>query len=167
MRNSARIGLLGFGLLAAGHCLASQDGTLIRAADLKAKPQIDAPTVKALEENTPIKVLGNDGGWSQVSTGDGKKGWVRLLNVRLATSGEGGSNLSKDFAALGNVVRTGSTGASATTAAKGLDKEDLVNATPNLADLKKLDEYKATISTATAYAKSEKLIARDVTESKP
>ena len=167
MNVKGSIWLLGIGLAVAGNLLAAQEGTLIRAADLKAKPQIDAPTLKSLAENTPLKVIGNDGGWSQVSTADGKQGWVRLLNVRLAAVSDNGSNLSKNFGALGNVMRTGSTGTSATTAAKGLNKEDLVNASPNFGELKKLDEYKTTPAAAAAYAKSEKLIARDVPEAKP
>ena len=161
---------LSAGLCCAASVVAAQQGTLIRAADLKARPQIDAPTVKPLAENTPLQVLGNDGGWSQVSTGDGKQGWVRLLNIRLSSDNSGSGNVGKDIAALGNVVRTGSTGASATTAAKGANdftEDGLENATPNPAEVKKLDIYRATKKSATAYAQGEKLLPRDVPELKP
>lgn len=166
MKNRVKAAGLTAGLLLAAGVMAAQQGNLIRAADLKAKPQTDAPTVKSLAENTPLQVIGNDGGWSQVSTDDGKQGWVRLLNVRLAASG-GSGNVGKDIASLGNVVRTGSTGASATTAAKGLTKEDLENATPKPEEVKKLDNFRATAASAAAYARSEKLVARDVPELKP
>lgn len=166
MANRGKLAVLAAGVAFAASVMAAQEGTLIRAADLKAKPQIDAVTVKALGENTPLQVLGNDGGWSQVATREGKQGWVRLLNVRLASSG-GSSNVGKDIDALGNVVRTGSTGASATTAAKGLSKEDLEKATPNPAEVKKLDAYRVTPEAASAYARNAKLVARQVPELKP
>lgn len=166
MKYKGKMAVLAAGMALAASVMAAQEGNLIRAADLKAKPQIDAPTVKALSENTPLQVLGNDGGWSQVSTSDGKQGWVRLLNIRLS-SASGGGNIGKDIAALGNVARTGSTGASATTAAKGVSEEDLENAIPKPEEVKKMDAYKATPAAAKAYAKREKLMARDVAELKP
>jgi len=166
MKHRGKMAVLAAGMVLAAGVMAAQEGTLIRAADLKAKPQIDAPTVKALAENTPLQVQTNEGGWSQVSTSDGKQGWVRLLNIRLS-SASGGGSVGKDIAALGNVARTGSTGASATTAAKGVSEEDLENATPNPAEVKKMDAYRASPAAATAYAKREKLMARDVAELKP
>jgi hypothetical protein len=165
MGNRGNAAILAVGMAFAVGVMAAQEGTLIRAADLKAKPQIDAATVKALTENTPLQVLGNDGGWSQVKTNEGSQGWVRLLNVRLPSNG--GGSVSSGLASLGNVARTGSKSASATTAAKGskgFDKEALENATPNPEEVKKLDSYRATDASASAYAKSQKLVARDVPE---
>lgn len=166
MSNKGKAVTLTVSLALTASVMAAQQGTLIRAADLKAKPQIDAATVKTLSENTPLEVLSNDGGWSQVTTGAGQRGWVRLFNVRLASSG-GSGNVGKDLSSLGNVVRTGSTGASATTATKGLSKEDLENATPDPAEVRKLERYRVSTATASAYARSMKLVARDVPELKP
>lgn len=146
---------------------AAADGTLIRAADLKAKPLLDAATVKSLPADTPLSVLGNEGGWSQVKTQDGAQGWVRLLNVRLKAAGESGSNLGRSLGEIGNVARTGSTKGAATTGAKGLSREEVTNATPNMAELRKMEGFKSTPAAAERFAKAQKLKAQEVEEFNP
>lgn len=155
-------------LLAGGLASAlAADGSLIRAADLKAKPLLDAPTVKALTADTPLSVLGNEGGWSQVKTGDGSQGWVRMLNVRLKGNAEQGGSVVKSVAEIGNVARTGTTKGAATTGAKGLTKEEITNAVPNMAELKKMENYKASAASSERFAKTQKLTRQDVQELTP
>lgn len=147
--------------------VAAADGTLIRAADLKAKPLLDAATVKALAAETPLSVIGSDGGWSQVKTGDGAQGWVRMLNVRLKGNAEQSGNVVKNIAEVGNVARTGTTKGTATTGAKGLTKEEISNAVPNMAELKKMENYKSSPAASERFAKNAKLSRKDVPELTP
>lgn len=146
--------------------LASQadtQGNLIRASELKAKPFIDAATVAMFPENTPLSVLANQGGWSQVKARDGNTGWVRLLNIKLSQAEEGkasGNTLSQ----VGGVIRTGTTKSAATTGAKGLSKEDIANARPNPAEVDKLDSFKLRPRDIEQFAASRKLTVKNVPE---
>ena len=144
-------------LLLSTACLAAP-GTVINATDLKEKPFIDAASITRLPDNTAVDVVTNQGGWSQVKTRS-HTGWVRLLNVRVGK--EGSSNSILD---LGGVVRTATTKSTATTGVKGLTKEDIANATPNPAEVKRLNNFKASPSAVTKFASTRRLAAQNVPE---
>lgn len=156
-------GALLTGLLFAASVQADAPGTLIRAAELKAKPFIDAASVTNLPDNAPLKVIDTQGGWSQVKTNDGKSGWVRLLNIRLLAP-EVSKTTGQTLSELGGVIRTGTTKSAATTGAKGLSREDIANARPNPQEVKKLDGYKAKPAEAEKFAATRKLTAQNVPE---
>lgn len=156
-------GALLAGLLFVGSVQADAPGALIRAAELKAKPFIDAANVTSLPDNAPLKVIDTQGGWSQVKTSDGKSGWVRLLNIRLAQP-EVAKTTGQTLGELGGVVRTGTTKAAATTGAKGLSREDLAKAQPNPQEVKKLDGYKTKSAEIEKFAATRKLTAQTVPE---
>ena len=142
--------------------LAAQ-GVVIRSSELRAKPFMDAAVITTLAEQTEVTLLTSDGGWNEVRTKEGKSGWMRLLNLKVKAGAESSTGSLKGLGELGNVARTGTTGSSATTGAKGISKEDLASATPNEAELKKLDGYRASAKDAQHYATQNKLKAREVT----
>lgn len=146
-------------------CLAQAQsaGTLIRAAELKAEPFADAAALVNLPSDAALTVVDSKGGWSKVKTQDGKTGWVRLLNVRLAA----GASDTSALASIGGVIRTGTTKSAATTGVKGLSKEDLARAKPNPAEVRKLDAWRAKDGEINRFAAARKLTARDVPELKP
>jgi hypothetical protein len=111
------------------------------ATDLKRDPSRSAETLEALAPNTPVTSLKRQGSWVQVQHGE-NVGWVRMLVVRSGTPGaqrKGEGGLSKLF----NIARSGSSGAVTTTGVRGLDKEQIKNATPNPAELAKIDGWVA------------------------
>jgi len=140
----------------------AENATLTRASDLKAKPFIDAPTVISLPEQSKVQIIGNEGGWTQIRSVEGKSGWVRLLNVRPDSKGDSGAGVGKGIASLGNVVRTGTTGTTATTGTKGISQDDLARATPNYQEVKRMNENKVSSREAERYAVSNKLKARSM-----
>ena len=140
----------------------AENATLTRASDLKAKPFTDAPTVISLPEQSKVQIVGNEGGWTQIRSADGKTGWVRLLNVRPDSKGDSGAGVGKGIASLGNVVRTGTTGSTATTGVKGISQDDLSRATPNFQELKRMNESKVSSREGERYASSNRLKARNV-----
>lgn len=147
-----------------GH--ADAPGVLIRAAELKSQPFIDASNVASLPDNTALSVLENKGGWSKIRTASGQSGWVRLLNVRTAKPEEArasGGSLTQ----IGGVIRTGTTQSAATTGAKGLSKDDLARAQPNPNEVRRLDDLKATPAEVERFAASRKLVAQNVAELTP
>ena len=81
------------------------------------------------------------------TTGD-VSGWARSLNFRgLAASGgrSGGADLGALFA-------TGSTGATATTGARGLSADDLMTASPDTGELSELDGFASNSGDAAGFA---------------
>jgi hypothetical protein len=114
---------------------AAEEGLIIRAGDLLAQPFIDATKSAPVTANQPVTILGRRGGWANVEIG-GRKGWVRLLNLRLD------AGPARPASALGNPLaglRTGSSGRTVTTGVKGMDEENIRNATPDYGELAELD----------------------------
>lgn len=139
---SLRAILLAAALLTAGEALAGERGMVIRAGDLYAEPFIDAAKLGPLAANQPVTIVARKGGWLSVETA-GKRGWVRLLIVRLeaaagATSASG--------------LRTGSTGRTIATGVKGLDEGSIRNAAIDREQLARLDAMGASEGEARGHA---------------
>lgn len=148
--------LAGIALLAAAGAVfaAEEPAYTSSATDLKAEPSRKAETLVELPQKAPLVQLARKGAWVQVRHGE-QTGWVRLLVVRPGVPGverRGESGLRKLF----NVARSGSSGAVATTGVRGLDKEQIENATPNPTELAKLDGYVASEADARKFAKEKK-----------
>jgi len=147
-------------LLAPALCLA-EPATVMRATELKQQPASDAASVATLAENAKVDALERKGGWTRVKAEGGTEGWVRTLSLRYAGAGEakqGDAGISQIL----NVARTGTSGAQVTTGVRGLDAEQLANAKPNAAELKKLERYAASKEGAEGFAAKGKLSAQQV-----
>ncbi|NYT60831.1 SH3 domain-containing protein [Alcaligenaceae bacterium] len=134
----------------------AQTATLIRDAELKQQPFTDAPTVSSLRKKTAVSIIANQGGWTQVKDANGQTGWVRLLNIRPDSPKATGGYFNS-LSAMGNVARTGTTGVTATTGTKGISSDLLARATPNPSERKRMDQYRASVKSAQAYARTNKL----------
>lgn len=144
-------------------CLA-EPATVIRATDLKKDPASDAATVAELAENAAVDALERKGGWTRVKAG-AAEGWVKMLALRYSGTGAakpGDSGVSQLF----NVARTGSSGTQVTTGVRGLDAEQLANARPNAAELRKLQGFASTREAAAAFAAQGKLQSQSIEEPK-
>lgn len=145
-----------------GTAHAAEKGLMLRAGNLMAQPFIDAAKGDAVAANQPVTILERRGGWVNVEAG-GKRGWVRLLNVRLEPPGgvtapvkgkgkSGGSPLS--------LFQTNSTKQTATTGIKGvndIDEATIRNASVNYAELDRLETIDVTADQARSYATKNKL----------
>jgi hypothetical protein len=143
-------------ILFSGSVLA-QSGTVVRKTDLRDKPFLDAAVIAPIAANTPIEIQANKGAWMQVKAANGQVGWIKLLNVRTSGGGTNSSSL-----ALGNVIKTGSSGQTVTTGVKGLSAEQIKQAEPNAAEVEKMDSYASTQSEATRAAQQAKLTPQNV-----
>jgi hypothetical protein len=114
-----RVVLFAPALLIGSQALANERGVAIRAGDIYAEPFIDAAKVGALAPNQPVTIAARKGGWLSIDVG-GKRGWVRLLIVRLVSPGPVAGTTAQ--------LRTGSTGRTVATGVKGLDEADIRNA---------------------------------------
>ncbi len=132
-------------------------GVMLRDEALKASPSTAADAVAKLGRGDKVRVLTNDGGWTQVYAA-GKTGWVRILSVKSdisATPNLGGlveaGNRPYD---PGKVV--------AVAGARGLDEVELKAARFNPDELILLDTYVASRAEAEQFAQLASLTHRDV-----
>lgn len=142
-------------LIPASAADAADRGVVIRNGDIKAQPFIDAPPAANVAANDPVTIIDRKGAWMQVQVA-GKTGWIRMLNVRLATT-DGAVAHQTSVASAASMLRTGSSGKTVTTGVKGLGEEDLRNASVNLAELDKLGTLAVDPGEATANAQKKGL----------
>ncbi|HEX6266452.1 MAG TPA: hypothetical protein VFZ81_06100 [Burkholderiales bacterium] len=140
----------------------AEPATVIRATELKKSPATDAPTVAELAENTGVDALERRGGWTRVKAAAGE-GWVKMLALRYGSSAARPGGDSGVIQLL-NVARTGSSGTQVTTGVRGLEAEQIANAEPNAAELKKMQKFAASPDAAAKFAAQGRLQAVAVEE---
>jgi len=131
MRSTRAVLIAAFALLSWTAARANERGVLIRGGDLFAEPFIDAAKLGPLTSNQPVTILERRGGWLAVEVG-GRRGWVRMLNVRLEAAAGPAPNTA--------AMRTGSTGRTVATGVKGLDEVDIRNAAVDRDQLARLGQ---------------------------
>ncbi len=152
MRHLLLIPLLGASLAWA------EPGTLIKDSELRAKPFNDAAVAATLKTKTVVDIKTRKGAWAEVSTADGRSGWVRLLNVRTGS----GQKSAAGVGALASLFKTGSSGSTVSTGVKGLSAEELAAAQPNEAELAKLKQNSVSSKDAQQSAKQAKLATQNI-----
>jgi len=158
-------GLFALLLLCAVDAAMAQPGYMLRNADLKAKPFLDADTVIALPEKTPVEVVKQEGAWLLVKVRN-QQGYVRFLYVRynvaptaVATTATGvrafeGARPSAQGPSTGTVT--------ATTGVRGFDEAALKAAQPDPEELKRMQGFAATADAARQFAQRSQLSGRTV-----
>jgi hypothetical protein len=120
------------------------------SVDVRSAPDFDAPTVATLKRNTTVSVAGQQGLWFRVELADGKSGFVRVNDVRMAYAG-------KEASADGmRALFTGKAGkgrVTETAGVRGLDESDLRSASYDRAQMALLESYRATPEAAAALAR--------------
>lgn len=128
-------------LLAAASA-AAQQVTLERDSPLYAEPRLESAQVTQLKQGAAGEVVGKQGGWLNLRT-PGGTGWLFSFNVRFpvqkAEAGEPGSGqaLGRVFGPRRNVAVTSTIGI------RGLEEEDLKQASFNAGQMKLLDGFAA------------------------
>jgi hypothetical protein len=134
--------MLAAALLAAASA-AAQQVTLERDSPLYAEPRVDATQVTQLRTGATGEVVGKQGAWLNLNTAAGS-GWVFSFNVRFpreqAAAGDSGAG-----SAAGRVFgpRRGAS-VTSTIGIRGIEEEDLKQASFNAGEMKLLDGYVAT-----------------------
>lgn len=147
MRNTERLSvalvaaLLSCALLAAD--MASTATISKPKVDVHRTPDFKSPAVATLTQNASVAVSGQEGLWFKVQTADGKAGYVRVNDVRMAAAKVekgGGKALFAGKAGKGRVSETASV--------RGLDESDLKSARFDAAQLQLLESYRVDAATA-------------------
>jgi len=140
---------------------AAQQVTLERDSPLYAEPRLDASQVTQLKLGATGEVVGKQGVWLNLKTAGGS-GWLFSFNVRFqsqqAGSGDSGtgSTAGRLFSPRRTVAVTSSIGI------RGIEEEDLRQATFNAAQMKLLDGYVATRQAAERGARASGLAPEQV-----
>lgn len=150
-------GLL-FTLLAPLAGAATEAGSALKADEIKAEPFRDAKAVGSLKAGEGVQIVKRDGAWLQISAP--KKGWVKMLSIRKGGAAAAGASLS-GVAALAS-GRAGTGKIVSTTGIRGLNEEELKNATFNEQEVHALEAYLVSKSEAEKFAAKGKLKARQV-----
>lgn len=155
-----KILLLAALLFASAAAFAQEQAFTNRATELKASASPESRTVTPLPENTAVKVIARQGGWTRVEA-SGQQGWVRVFHLRFpATVQSGESTSGGTLAGLGASLgfgRSDKKTSLATTGIRGLSPEDLKNASPNPDALAKAHSYRADKANAERFARDGKL----------
>ena len=127
----------------------AQPVTVERDSELRAEARADAPVTAKVKQGTSGEVTAKNGAWVNIKTAEGA-GWVFSFNVRFGTARPGSESSAGDGGAvLGRLVapRT-QVNVTATLGTRGLDKEDLRQASFNAEQMKLLEQYAASKESA-------------------
>ena len=155
--------LLLISLLFAVSVSAVEQGTLIKQEDVKAEPYRDAKTIGTLKRNAPVDILKRSSGWMQISFGK-KKGWVRMLSVRLGTGTTAKAGAGQEVKGVLSLAsgRAGKGSVVSTTGIRGLSEEDLKSAKFDEAQIKKDESFMVSKDEANKFAAQGKLRSQHV-----
>ena len=139
---------------------AAQQVTLERDSPLYGEPRIDAAQVAQLKQGATGEVIGKQGAWLNLNTPAGS-GWLFSFNVRFQSEGTEGS--SGTGAALGRLFGPRrSAVVTSTIGVRGLEEEDLKQASFDAAQMKLLDGYTASKEAAADGARARGLAPEQV-----
>ncbi|BCM23961.1 SH3 domain-containing protein [Methyloradius palustris] len=143
---------------------AEDPATTLISTDLKQEPFIDAQVIINLPVNTSVTVLKRQAGWVQVKSSGGAQGWLKMTSIKLGSGGASGKG-DNGIMSLFNVARSGRSGNNGvvvTTGVRGLTPEELNNASPNAAEVKKMDNFPKGKKEADTFASAGKLQSQQV-----
>ncbi|HUF80062.1 MAG TPA: hypothetical protein VMN03_02920 [Burkholderiales bacterium] len=128
-------------LVLAAASAAAQQVTLERDSPLYSEPRLESAPAAQLRQGATGEVVGKQGAWLQLKTPDAA-GWLFSFNVRFpaqkADGGETGAG-----AALGRVFGPRRSSVTSSIGVRGIEEEDLKQATFSGEQMKLLDRYAA------------------------
>lgn len=128
-------------------------------------PNNNGNVIESLSANTQVTVQQRQNSWTQVATTN-NTGWVPTLTIRIVSVTQQQSNIDGATEVvtdrLGNVTGTQQKTVVATFGIRGIDEEKLKTAKLDEDQLKILENYKVTESSAKSFARSANLRAQKV-----
>lgn len=161
MRNGERVSIALLAALLSGGLLAANLGTANvskPSVEVHQGPDFKTPTVATLGQNASVSVAAQQGLWFKVQTADGKTGYVRVNDVRMAYA-------RTETDVTGQALFTGKAGKgriSETASVRGLDESDLKSAAFDAEQLQRMESYRASPEEAEAAAKKRHWQATEV-----
>ena len=163
MRNTHRLSialatsLLSLGLLAGD---AATTATVSKpSVEVHRGPDFKTPTVASLKQNASVTIAAQQGLWFKVRTADGKTGYVRVNDVRMAYA-------KAEKAGTAKTLFSGKAGkgrVSETASVRGLDESDLKSAGFDADQLQLMESYRVESAEAEKAARARRWQATQVT----
>ena len=129
-----------------------------KSVKVHAQPEFAAPEVATLKRNATVRIAAQQGLWYRLALDGGGEGYVRVNDVRVASSGQ-----AKDEGL--QVLLTAKSGrgrVSETAGVRGIDESDLRSASFDAAQLAKLESHRASPEAAAAWAAQQSFGATNV-----
>ncbi|WP_339522338.1 SH3 domain-containing protein [Pseudomonas sp. EA_35y_Pfl2_R111] len=118
---------------------------------LRAEPNASAANVGQVGKQTQVGVLERQGGWYQVQTSSGQRGWLPLLSLRFAKDTQ--ASRSNDLGSLLKLGNQASPASGVATGIRGISDEELRSGSANTsASVQSLDAFAASPSEARSFA---------------
>jgi hypothetical protein len=139
-----------------------------QAISLRDQPSSTAATLATLASGTSVtRTPQRSGPWMQVQTAAGQLGWVHMFELTAGNASAPASNgLTGALRGLSGFLNRGSnsgtTVATSTAGIRGLSKEDIQSAAPNMAALERLEQLRADEAQARRYATERTLVANNI-----
>ncbi len=152
MRNGIRVlAWLSLALLAPLLLADARPGLTVHETVLRSDPAGNAAEVATLPAETELSVFERLGGWYRVQA-DAGAGWLRLASLRFPSDQQRAADSGVDL--LLNSMRTGTYAGSTgtTTGVRGLDANDIDNASASEAQLEKLEGMASSADAGRAFA---------------
>lgn len=140
-------------LLLAGASATAQQVTLERDSPLYAEPRLDASQVTKLKLGATGEVIGKQGAWLNLKTPEGT-GWLFSFSVRFPSRQSGAGDAGAGAAAGRLFGPRRSVSVTSTIGIRGIEEEDLKQASFNANQMKLLEGYAATKETAERKARA-------------
>ena len=137
--------------------VAAQQVTLERDSPLYAEPRLDASQVTQLKLGATGEVIGKQGAWLNLKT-PGGSGWLFSFNVRFPSQQAGAGDSGAGSAAGRLFGPRGSVSVTSTIGVRGIEEEDLKQASFNADQMKLLEGYAATKQAAEQGARASGLV---------
>ena len=141
-----------------------------RVASLRDEPNDNARSLRALPVQSQLMRLGDkQGPWMKVRTDDGAQGWVHMFDVTLAatasSTGSAGAGVLRSVTSFfnrGSAVPRNSNVATSTVGIRGLNAQDIANATPNPQALQQAESFRLDAAQAGQFASVARLSRQSV-----
>ena len=126
---------------------AAQQVVLERDSPLYTEPRLESAQVAQLKQGVAGEVVGKSGAWLNLKTPTAT-GWLFSFNVRFQAKPGEGAEPASGGSALGRVFGPSRPGVVSTIGIRGLEEEDLKQASFNAGQMNLLDQYAATRESA-------------------
>lgn len=130
-----------------------------RSVDVREAPDFSAPTVATLRRDAQVEISGQQGLWYQLALGDGRGGYVRVNEVRMAYAGDETPGASRRALLQGKAGRGRVT---ETATVRGIDASDLAAGPHDAAALARMEAGRVDAPAAAAHASAQGWQARSV-----
>lgn len=130
-----------------------------RSVEVRATPDTGAPAIATLARETRVSIGAQDGLWYRLALEDGRTGWVRVNEVRVAHAAEEAPEAARSAVFQGAAGRGRVT---ETATVRGIDASELATGAHDADGLARMEGYRVDAAAAAAHARGQGWEARDV-----